>query len=297
MSQQKEYSYTGHINTLLHHINSMIEKDWTSEDVDSFNRSLSIQELAKISAMSVRNIQLMFQAYMKETLHQYIIRLRMEQAMYLLKNNRMTKIEISEYIGFANQQAFNNTFKKKYGSTPKKKQSQLLDKGSDYHFSIPSYQIIELQKRTVLFFSYIGNYDACTSIAFEADNWDKLYEYAELNQLLPEKEEDWGICYDDTDITEPEKCRFYACMTIKDEKNMSLSRSNAIKSMYLPGGKYIVYTHKGSYSLLDAFFYTILKQLPSQYKLGNGLILERYLNSPIDTNEDNLLTEVLIPIV
>lgn len=49
--------------------------------------------------------------------------------------------------------------------------------------------------------------------------------------------------------------------------------------------------------MLDAFYETILKQLPQFYSLGETPILEHYLNSPTDTDVKELLTEVWIPIV
>lgn len=90
----------------------MIQKNWTGKTADEFNHLLSIPELAKIACMSVRNLQLMFKAYTSETLHQYIIRTRMEYAQLLLKDNNMSMTEIYEYIGFANQSALNNTLQK-----------------------------------------------------------------------------------------------------------------------------------------------------------------------------------------
>ena len=69
-----KFSYQGHIETILHYLNSMIQKNWTGKTADEFNRLISIPELAKMACMSVRNLQLMFKAYTSETLHQYIIR-------------------------------------------------------------------------------------------------------------------------------------------------------------------------------------------------------------------------------
>lgn len=81
-------SYQGQIETILHYLNSMIQKNWTGKTADEFNRLISIPELAKMACMSVRNLQLMFKAYTSETLHQYIIRTRMEYAQQLLKDNK-----------------------------------------------------------------------------------------------------------------------------------------------------------------------------------------------------------------
>lgn len=83
-----KFSYQGQIETILHYLNSMIQKNWTGKTADEFNRLMSIPELAKIACMSARNLQLMFKAYTSETIHQYIIRTRMEYAQQLLKDSK-----------------------------------------------------------------------------------------------------------------------------------------------------------------------------------------------------------------
>ena len=89
-----KFSYQGQIETILHYLNSMIQKNWTGKTADEFNRLMSIPELAKIACMSARNLQLMFKAYTSETIHQYIIRTRMEYAQQLLKDNKKSIAEI-----------------------------------------------------------------------------------------------------------------------------------------------------------------------------------------------------------
>ena len=296
MSSNKS-SYQGQIETILHYLNSMIQKNWTGKTADEFNRLLSIPELAKIACMSVRNLQLMFKAYTSETLHQYIIRTRMEYAQQLLKDNNMSITEIYEYIGFANQSAFNNTLQKKYNLTPRELQKKLLETAHVYPSPISPCRIVEPETIPVLFLSYIGDYETCNTAAFETETWDYLHKYAEENSLLPDKEDYWGIAYDDTDITSSEKCRFYACMTIQKETGFNPSLTSQIKYMELPQSTYAVYTHQGDYVLLDAFYETILKQLPQSYRLGETPVLEHYLNSPTDTDTKGLLTEIWIPIV
>ena len=290
-------SYQGQIETILHYLNSMIQKNWTGKTADEFNRLISIPELAKMACMSVRNLQLMFKAYTSETLHQYIIRTRMEYAQQLLKDNKKSIAEIYEYIGFANQSALNNTLQKKYNLTPRELQKKLLETSHTYPSYISPYRIVESETIPVLFLSYIGNYDTCSTVAFETYTWDCLYEYAKENSLLPDKEDYWGIAYDDTDITSLEKCRFYACIAIQKGIGTNPPLTSPIKHMDLPQGTYAVYVHQGDYALLDAFYETILKQLPQSYCLGETPILEHYLNSPTDTDAKELLTEVWIPIV
>lgn len=288
------HPYQGHIDTLLHYINSMIQKDWRSETPDAFNKALGIQTLSRIASMSERNLQLIFKAYTNETLHQYIIRLRMEYAMLLLKDGKMSLTDISEHIGFLNPQALSNTFQKKYNTTPTEKQTELQQKISTYPFPISPCIIVEQKEIPILFISYTGNYETCGSSTFEENSWDRLYKYAKQNALLPDKEEYWGICYDDTNITDIDKCRFYACMTIN--RKITTPLTQAIKHMHLQKGLYAVYQHKGSYFFLEAFYDAILKQLPPDSYLNKNLILERYLNSPQNTEEKELLTEIWLPI-
>ena len=73
--------------------------------------------------------------------------------------------------------------------------------------------------------------------------------------------------------------------------------TDEVKYMTLPAQEYAVYTHKGAYNKLDSFYKIFMLNIPQGYDLSNGLILERYLNSPSDTAESELLTEVLLPIV
>ena len=71
-------NYKAQIDTVLHYINSQIQKDWSAEADNAFNNATSIAQLADIACLSKRNFQLMFKSYMKETVKQYVNRLRNE---------------------------------------------------------------------------------------------------------------------------------------------------------------------------------------------------------------------------
>ena len=290
-----ENKYKGQIVSVLHHINMMVQCDWTGSDVNAFENQTSIENLSKISGICKRNLHIYFSAYINETVAQYKNRIRLEYALQLLKEGKYTQPKISERIGLANDTALYNIFRKKLNTTPANYKAQFLKEPIIQNIPTVDCKIIDLPETPVLFLSYIGNYDDYASTLFEEDSWDKLYDYASRNNILPMNEEYWGICYDDTGITNVEKCRFYACMTIT--KFIKSRLIDEVKSMSLPAGKYAVYTHKGSYNELDSFYKSIMLNIPQEYDFGNGLILERYLNSPNDTTESELLTEVWIPIL
>lgn len=53
-----------------------------------------------------------------------------------------------------------------------------------------------LKEKTVIFLSYIGDYNNLSTAIFEEDSWDKLYDFTLSQNILPENEEYWGIWYD-----------------------------------------------------------------------------------------------------
>ena len=114
----KNEPYRPQIDAVLHRINLIVEQDWSFESPDVFNRQVSVNELARLSAMSVRNLHIVFKAYTGEHLHQYINRLRLERAVGMLQSGYYTNERIAGYIGFANVTAFYNAFKKYFGVTP-----------------------------------------------------------------------------------------------------------------------------------------------------------------------------------
>jgi len=290
-----ENKYKGQITAVLHHINMMVQRDWTLSDANAFENETNIEILAQLSDMCRRNLHIYFPACINETVGQYKNRIRLEYALQLLKENRYTQSEIAGRIGLANDTALYNIFRKKLKSTPANYKAQFLTEAIMQDAPIVDSRIIDLPETHVLFLSYIGNYNHYASTVFEENSWDKLYDYALINNLLLKKEEYWGICYDDTGITDTENCRFYACMIIS--KPIKSRLTDKVKCMALPAHKYAVYTHKGSYNQLDSFYKVIMLNIPQEYILGDGLILERYLNSPNHIAESELLTEVLLPIV
>lgn len=285
--------YKGQLINVLHHINQQIQKDWTGTASNAFNQAVHRDVLAEIACMSPRNFQLYFKSYFKEPFGEYIDRLRREFALQLIQEGQFTHAEIAERVGYANDTALYNVFKKKYQHTPSEYKGQISKNKKVITDKIDCR--IEILKATpVIFLSYIGSYDNLSTSFFEEDSWDKLYDFALSQNILPEKEEYWGICYDNREITDSEKCRFYACLTISNLIPQKIT--DKIKCMTIPSSQYAIFTHIGAYEGLDYFYDIAIQNIPLEYTLSDNLILERYLNSPTDTPESELITELWIPI-
>jgi len=104
----------------------------------------------------------------------------------------------------------------------------------------------------------------------------------------------FGIIHDDTEVTEPENCRYDACISIDTD----IKIKQGVGVAKLKGGRYAVFTHKGSYESIDNTYKSIFEEWESVrgHEFADEPILEKYLNDPEDVKPDELLTEIYIPI-
>lgn len=100
------------------------EIEWINDAKSIINRNLedppSLKELASDLDMSVYKLQKGFKEMLGSTVYQYIKKVRIEKAKYLLKNTDMSIIEISNEIGYENPSKFANLFKEYNDMTPSK---------------------------------------------------------------------------------------------------------------------------------------------------------------------------------
>lgn len=81
--------------------------------------NLSSQMIADYINMSSRYVMKKFKKCAGITLNEYILTVRMKQAVYLLLNTDMSVGQISKNIGICNENYFYRLFKKVYGCTPR----------------------------------------------------------------------------------------------------------------------------------------------------------------------------------
>lgn len=150
-------------------------------------------------------------------------------------------------------------------------------------------EIKEFAPITVASVRHTGPYSKC-EVAF-----NKLFSWA-TQEKIPVKEALFlGIPHDDPATTLPENLRYDACVEIPQDMTVS----GNITKQNVEGGRYACYLMKGSYSQFPEAYETLCgKWLPSSgEKMRNAPPVEIYYNSPHDTPEENLLTEIRIPLV
>ncbi|WP_250514524.1 AraC family transcriptional regulator [Caballeronia sp. INDeC2] len=79
---------------------------------------LRIADLAAHCGFGMRRFHQLFNEAFGETPHRYLHRLRLDTALTLLADPRVTLIDIALDVGFADQSAFTHAFSKRFGISP-----------------------------------------------------------------------------------------------------------------------------------------------------------------------------------
>ncbi len=256
---------------------------------------LSLEELAQIACFSPYHFHRIFCGMVGETLAGYIRRLRLEQAAQLLSQTDRSVTDLAFEAGYETVESFTRAFKDRFGVPPseykKTNHSDFLPKRPDLKTKGAvqmNVQIKEIPSRQVVFVRHTGPYSECGKA------WEKLCMWTGPKGLLQPGVEFVGLCYDDPDITDAEKIRYDACITVTGD----VKGEGEVGVQTLAGGLYAMTTHHGSYTKLSETYAKLCGQWAPQngYEIRSLPSLEVYLNSPEDTPEDELLTDVHIPI-
>ena len=148
---------------------------------------------------------------------------------------------------------------------------------------------IETREPTpVAFVRHVGPYAEC------ADAWQTLCGWAGPRGLLGPSSQFLGICYDDPKITPEDKIRYDACVCVGD----GVSGEGEVGVQEVVGGAYAVVVHRGPYSGFHETFARFYGEwLPaSGFECRDAPCLEIYMNDPNQTPEEELLTEIWVPV-
>jgi AraC-like DNA-binding protein len=86
--------------------------------LENLHRKIRVDDLAGVACLSVSRFHDMFRTMTGTTPHQYLLGIRIEQALKLINGTALTVAEISDRTGFSSQAALTNVLKKHRGTTP-----------------------------------------------------------------------------------------------------------------------------------------------------------------------------------
>lgn len=275
----------------------------------NLDEALSVGALAEIANLSPFYFERLFRGMVGESLLEHVRRLRLERAALHLKSTERKVSRIAFDAGYETHEAFTRAFRSLFETSPSayRQQNRYVPEApspSNVHYSedggvhsftpltedviMEDVKVMDREDTRVAFVRHIGPYEECHGA------WDRLCRWAGPAGLFGPKTVLFGLSHDDPEVTDGEKIRYDACIVIDD----SVTPPEGIDVQVVPGGRYATMLHRGSFDKLSityaAFF---AKWLPdSGYEVRDLPSVEQYLTNPDETPEDEMLTQLWIPL-
>lgn len=230
--------------------------DYIESNID---RKLNLEDISKAAGLSRFHFHRIFRSYMKETLNDFVRRLRIQKAaMMLFTNPKYSITKIAFLNGFSSSQALSREFRVFFKTTPQKyRQSKIRYKYSkngksfkiDFHYhenrnSMVYYNperrngmkvvIKDLPDKTLAYIRHIGPYKGDSKLF--ANLFEKLCCWAGPRDLLAKDTVCYCIYYDGPEVTDESKLRIDVCIDLPNGSEVS----GEIGKQEIKGGKYAV---------------------------------------------------------
>ncbi len=278
--------YNERINRVLLYINNHL------------GENLDLKQLAEISNFSPFHFHRIIRAHLGEALGTYIVRTRLEVAARLLEFSKEAIGDIAWKIGYETPAAFSTAFKNRFGVSPIEFRNSTVNNHILNHFINKEDtlkmelkpKIKEISTKKVLYIQVIEAYGGEKT----AKAWEKLWAFIKEKKLYSFGMESIGVSHDDPSITDTDKCRYDACVTIKKD----VKPEGKIGVREVEGGKYAIFKYVGPYSNLGEVYNQIYRNwLPaSGYELRDLPCFDKYMNNPNKTKPEKLQTFIYIPV-
>ena len=267
---------------------------------EHLNEPVNLYDLASVANISGFHFHRLFKAMLGESPGEYIQRLRLEKAAFKLQTTRQTILEIAEQTGYQTPQALSKAFKKRFGVAPSAFRVQsshsLYSSPSSPPIETPAFihispEIRKIQSKQVFTVRVVNPFENPGAFIRA---WQKLIRFAGVSGIPDNEHEYFTLSRDISTITQPNLYRQYVCVTARPDKKPK----GEFGKQTIAGGLYAVFTYKGAYTNLDRLYCYIYRNwIPnSQYELRDNAFFEKFLNSPDVVKQDDLLTEVYIPV-
>lgn len=268
--------------------------DHISEDID-------LQDVAGAARFSAFHFHRIFTSMIGETPQQFLTRLRLELAANMLvKYFGYSITRIAMECGFSSPSTFARAFKTHFGITAKEyrlSEHKPVPAGArpDLAQNAPLPPIdISIARVPDWNLAYVSNLNGYR-IDLICKAWNQLRLWAiskglDLNQMRA-----LGISYDDPLITAPEKCRYYACLTIPE----GVEPRPPIGHLRLPGSKCLVARVTCTAEQIQPVYMYLYRDwlVDSGFQPDNLPPYEVYLSAPDPVSGGQFVMDVYIPIV
>lgn len=223
----------------------------------NLEHDLPLGELADVAAFSEFHFHRIFRCLTGENVAQFITRMRLERAIWMMRFAPASLSQIAMDCGFGSVSSFSRTFKKQCGSSPGKTDlEQLLkDRKIGQTYPIPSryhlqqfpedetgmefdVNVVDVAERHIAYIRCVGLYlDPQQGISA----YERLMEWARSERRLNEQTRLIGMSADNPEITPLAKCRYDLCITLDAPDRPE----GEIGTATIPAGRYAVHHCQG----------------------------------------------------
>ena len=248
---------------------------------------LSLDTLADVAALSRFHFHRVFTAVTGETVAGFIRRVRLYRAAHELLCSDAPVAEVARDCGYPNPKSFSRAFRDAFGQTPHSFRERgvarpplRLNSKGDYEMYDVS--IRDEPERRLAVIAHRGSYFNIGA-AFEKAGATMMAraDGADLGAMI-------GLYYDDPDAVPEAKLHSAAGFEVPE----TLQIAAPLEEVHLAGGKHAVLTYKGPYTgLRAAYTYLFGEWLAKSGEVPRDAPpFELYVNSPMDTAPDDLVT-------
>jgi AraC family transcriptional regulator len=287
------------------------------EIVAGLDGAIELTQLAQLALMSPFHFHRVFRGMVGETPLELARRLRLERAAWRLVGGSAVT-EVAFEAGYETHEAFTRSFRSRYGCSPTefRQRHQAWGRGG----AAPSCERppqIELPARCGVHFlggafSPFINREAVMDVQIEKHEAQRVaavrhvgpysqisQAFARLGQLAgallgSPGARMVGIYHDDPESVPPAELRADAGVVVA----AGVPLPDGLVEVWLPAGRYAHAVHRGSYEKLgDAWARFMGQWLPAAgERLGAGPSYEVYPNTPMTAKEEDLRTEMYLPL-
>ena len=283
-------------------------KKYIEENVD---QKLPLTELASIASFSPFHFQRIFKSVVGETPKQYIKRLRLEAtAHHIVLKPETSLLEVALKYGFTSLEAFSRAFKNYYEISPdnfrksseedkmavirkRTKSENEIDTSKFLSTTIADdaeqlkVEVIKLPARRLIY-TAVTLKDLDTIVL----GYKTITKWAKARDLIKSDSEVFGMMKDFPAFTALDKCRFYTCVSVDVEPEVS----GEINYQEIPSRTCATFKYKGGINeLIESIILFANQWLPdSGYEINHVPAILTPIEDPTTTHLDEITYQVYL---
>ncbi|OIR00834.1 right origin-binding protein [mine drainage metagenome] len=265
------------------------------------DQPLDLEGLSAVAHFSKFHFHRQFSKYMGLTVGRYILLMRLKRASFrLLAEPRARIIDIALEAGFDGPAVFSRAFRQAFGQTPTafRRHPDWMAWGACFHFAVQTHKRMDPMDVTLVTTApvLVAVLEHRGPPALVNDSALRFIAWRKASGLSPvAASATYGIAYDDPETVPPDQFRFDLCGSIAAPVP---ANAHGVITKTIPGGRCAVLRHRGPHESLPHSIYPLFRDwLPaSGEELRDFPLYFHYLNLKFDTPEQDLLTDIYLPL-